>query len=64
MRGGDGEGQGETGLKSLNPSLSLPVVRAKILPHPRPTAFAGRGKPARGEARRGGLSEAWKNCNP
>ena len=34
------------------------------MPYPRPTTFAGRGKPARGEAGRGGLSGAGKNCHP
>ena len=40
----DGKGRGRVGLQSLNPSLSHPVVGAKILPHPRPTTFVGRKK--------------------
>ena len=64
--GQGGEGWGKMGLKSLNPSSLRPTpwCGAKILPHPRPTAFAGWGKPARGEAGRGGLSGAGKNCHP
>ena len=30
----------------------------------RPIIFAGRGKPVRGEAGRGGSSEAGQNCHP
>ena len=37
-------GRGRVGLQSLNPSPPRPVVGAKILPHPRPTTFARRGK--------------------
>ena len=63
-RGGDKEGQGRVGLKSLiYPRLAL-WCGAKILPHPRPITFVGWGKPVRGEVERGGLSKAGKNCHP
>ena len=59
-RGREGAGWGKVGLKSLNSSSPRPT----ILPHLRPTIFAGQGKPARGEAGKDGLSGAWKNCHP
>ena len=66
MRGGNGLMWGGLGLKSLNPSPPHPALwcGAKILPHPRPTTFAGLGKPAWGEAKRGGSSGAGQNCHP
>ena len=65
-RGGDGARRGRVGLKSVNPSPPRPApwCGSKISPHPRPTTFAGRGKPARGDAGRGGSSGAGQNCNP
>ena len=65
MRGGARMGRGGVGLKSVNPSLPpAPWCGSKISPHPRPTTFAGRGKPARGEAGKGGSSGVGQNCHP
>ena len=65
-RDGEGVGRGWVGLKSVNPSPSRPApwCGSKILPHSRPTTFAGRGKPARGEAGKGGSSGVGQNCHP
>ena len=65
-RDGEGAGRGRVGLKSVNssPPRPAPWCESKILPHPRPTTFAGREKPARGEAGRGRSSEAGQNCHP
>ena len=53
---------GRGGSKKSKPILAqprpAPWYGTKILPHPRPTTYAGRGKPAWGEAGRGGLSGA------
>ena len=58
--------RGRVGLKSVNPSPPRPASRcgSKISPHPCPTTFTGRGKPARGEAGWGGSSRAGQNCHP
>ena len=52
------------GLKSVNPSPPAPWCGSKISPHPCPTTFAEREKPARGETRRGGSSGVEQNCHP
>ena len=53
-RGRDGDrGKGWAGSKKYKPIPAL-WCGAKILLHPRPTTFAERGKPAWGEAGRGG----------
>ena len=48
--------QGEDGFRLFRPNLPrlAPSCEAKIMPHPRPTTFAGWGKPMQGEAGRGG----------
>ena len=60
MRGEAGRDWAGADLESLNPFSPSPTpwYGTKILPHPRPTTYAGRGKPAWGEAGRGGLSGA------
>ena len=51
--GGAGQGWGGVGRDG-----------SKISPYPCPTTLAGRGKPARGKAGKGGSSEAAQNCHP
>ena len=60
MRGEAGWEWAGVDLKSLNPFSPSPALwyGTKILPHPRPTTYAGRGKPAWGETGWGGLSGA------
>ena len=50
---------GEIGWVGSKKSKPIPILRcrAKILPYPYPTTFAGRGKPAWGEVGKGGSSE-------
>ena len=64
-KGGVGWGQSKKSKPILALSRGVRLrCEAKILSHPRPTTFVGRGKPMQGEARKGGLSRAGKNCHP
>ena len=47
-----GRGRGGAGIKMLNPSPPCLGVRGQNIAHPRPTTFAGRGKPMQGGAGR------------